>query len=131
MNPENSLVVRAVWFLFVGWWLTGLWLAVAWLLNVTIVGLPLGIKLINLTPKVLSLKNRSVTRYDVDDGELVAENVEQWSLAVRAVWFVLVGWWASALWMAVAYAFSLSIVGLPVAIWMFNRLPYVVSLYRY
>ncbi|WP_276273427.1 YccF domain-containing protein [Haloarcula litorea] len=124
MSDSPSLVVRALWFVFVGWWLTGLWLSVAWLLNVTVVGIPLGIKMINRVPYVLSLKSRDPL---VTEGE----GRTQHSLVVRAVWFLLVGWWASGLWTGVAYALTLTVVGIPLAIWMYNKLPYVVSLYEY
>ncbi|QSG08575.1 Uncharacterized membrane protein, DUF307 [Halapricum desulfuricans] len=43
--------------------------------------------------------------------------------------FVLVGWWLSLLWANAASLFAVTIVGIPVAIWMLNRLPYVTSLY--
>lgn len=124
MSDQRSLFVRGAWFLLVGWWATGLWLSVAWLLNVTIVGIPLGIKMINKVPFVLSLKRRNDLVESSDGGS-------QHSLLVRTVWFVLVGWWASGVWTGVAYALSVTIVGLPLAIWMYNRLPFVVSLYRY
>lgn len=133
-GESASLLVRALWFLFVGWWLTGIWLAVAWLLLVTIVGAPLGIMLINRVPFVLSLKRRGVeTRVVSEDGETSIEHTspEQSPLLLRAVYFLLVGWWLSLLWMGIAYLFSLSILGLPIAIWLFGKLPYVVSLYRY
>ncbi|WP_132060109.1 YccF domain-containing protein [Halorussus amylolyticus] len=124
-NGQHSLAVRALWFLVVGWWATGIWLSVAWFLNVTIIGLPVGIKMINAVPKVLSLKNRT--------GTLVTESGrhDQPSLVVRGIYFVLVGWWASGVWTGIAYAISLTVVGLPLAIWMYNQLPFVVSLYRY
>jgi uncharacterized membrane protein YccF (DUF307 family) len=124
MSDQPSLLVRAVWFLLVGWWLTGIWLSVAWLLNVTIIGIPLGIKLINWVPYVLSLKKRE--RY-VREGE----GASQYSIPVRAVWFLLVGWWASGIWTGVAYTLTLSIVGIPLAVWMYGKLPFVVSLYNY
>ncbi|MBX0286773.1 YccF domain-containing protein [Haloarcula salinisoli] len=124
MADQPSLLVRAVWFLLVGWWLTGLWLSVAWLLNVTIIGIPLGIKMINWVPYVLSLKKRE--RY-VEAGA----GKSQYSIPVRAVWFLLVGWWASGVWTGVAYTLTLSIVGIPLAVWMYGKLPFVVSLYNY
>ncbi|MDS0260239.1 YccF domain-containing protein [Haloarcula sp. S1CR25-12] len=124
MTDQPSLLVRAVWFVFVGWWLTGLWLSVAWLLNVTIIGIPLGIKLINKVPYVLSLKKRE-TYVDETHGR------SQYSIPVRALWFVFVGWWASGVWTGVAYALTLTIVGIPLAVWMYNKLPFVVSLYNY
>jgi len=124
MSDQPSLLVRTVWFLLVGWWLTGLWLSAAWLLNVTIIGIPLGIKLINRVPFVLSLKRRE----NIVEG---GEGGSQYSLLVRAVWFLLVGWWASGVWTGLAYTLTLSIVGLPLAVWMYGKLPFVVSLYEY
>ncbi|MBX0349428.1 MULTISPECIES: YccF domain-containing protein [Haloarcula] len=124
MSDQRSLPVRAVWFVLVGWWLTGVWLSIAWLLNVTIIGIPLGIKMINRVPLVLSLKRRETLVEERDGGS-------QHSLLVRAVWFLLVGWWASGIWTGVAYTLTLTIVGIPLAVWMYNQLPYVVSLYDY
>ena len=121
----DSLLVRGLWFLLIGWWLTGLWLTVAWLLIVTIVGIPFGIAMISRTPMVLTLKGRETDhRSGVPAGQ-------PHGLLARAVWFVLIGWWASGIWTSVAYLFALTIVGLPVAIVMFHYLPFIVSLYRY
>lgn len=124
-RTEQSLLVRAAYFVLVGWWLTGLWIAVAWFLNLTIVGLPLGIKMVNKVPKVLTLKEP-----DTYDGNPLAGGSQR-SLLVRGVYFVLVGWWASFLWMFVAYLASLTVIGLPIGIKMYNMLPAVTSLYRY
>jgi len=124
-NDDPALAVRAVWFLLVGWWATGIWLSVAWVLNVTVIGLPLGIKMINMTPKVLSLKERAFVDAEGRSGQ------QRYGLLVRGVYFVLVGWWASGIWMSVAYVFTVSIVGIPVAVVMYNKLPFVVSLYEY
>jgi uncharacterized membrane protein YccF (DUF307 family) len=121
---QRSLLVRALWFLAVGWWLTPIVVNVAWALNVTVVLIPLGIKLINLVPTALTLAEpRSLSKPDSGRG--------QRSLLVRAVYFVLVGWWLSFLWANVATFLALTILGLPVAFWMFNRLPFVTSLYRF
>ncbi|ADQ65705.1 hypothetical protein C499_10894 [Halogeometricum borinquense DSM 11551] len=121
---DRSLLVRALWFVFVGWWATPIVINVAWALNATIILLPLGIKLINLVPTVLTLKEpRSLSEPDSGRG--------QRSLLVRAVYFVFVGWWLSFLWANIAALLAVTIIGLPVAYWMFNRLPYVTSLYRF
>jgi len=121
---QRSLPVRALWFVFVGWWVTPIVVNTAWLLNVTVVLLPVGIKLINLVPTVLTLAEpRSLSEPESARG--------QRSLAVRAVYFVLVGWWLSLLWANAASFLAITVVGLPVAIWMLNRLPYVTSLYRF
>ncbi|WP_372479663.1 YccF domain-containing protein [Halomicrobium sp. HM KBTZ05] len=120
---QRSFAVRALWFVLVGWWLTPIVVNVAWLLNVTVILLPFGIKLINLVPTALTLAEPR----SLEDGA----GASQHSLVVRAIYFVLVGWWLSWLWANVAAALSMTIVGIPVAIWLFNRLPYVTSLYRF
>lgn len=121
---QSSLLTRALWFLLVGWWLTPVVINLAWLLNVTVVLIPLGIKLVNLVPTVLTLAEpRSLSEPEAARG--------QHSLVVRAVYFVFVGWWLSWLWANVAAFLAVTVVGLPVAFWMFNRLPFVTSLYRF
>lgn len=125
MSDSPSIIVRGLWFLFVGWWLTGIVLTAAWFLNVTIVGLPIGIKLINKAPWTLSLKSMESDELDVATGGGSP------SLIIRAIYFVLVGWWASAILMLGAYILSLTIIGLPFAIKLFNYLPYVVSLKKF
>jgi uncharacterized membrane protein YccF (DUF307 family) len=134
-SQSPSIVVRAVYFLLVGWWASGIWLSVAWVLIVTIVGTPIGIKMINWVPKIVSLKERRIAteRARTGDGSVtVTESTnDQHSLLVRAVYFLFVGWWASGVWMSIAWVASVTIVGLPLAIWMYSRLPFVVSLYRY
>jgi hypothetical protein len=52
-------------------------------------------------------------------------------LLVRALWFLFVGWWASAFVMVVGYAFIGLILTIPLGLWMYNRVPFVAPLYRY
>lgn len=133
-DSSTSLVVRAIWFVFIGWWASGIWLTVAWFLNLTVVLMPLGIKMINKVPYVVSLKTRDIENEVLDeDGDVAVKsgNKEQYSLIVRGVYFVFVGWWGSGIWMGVAWLLSVFIITLPVAIWMYGKLPLIVSLYRY
>lgn len=134
-DTSPSIVVRGVYFLLFGWWASGIWLSIAWVLNLTIIGMPLGIKMINYVPKIVSLKDRTIeTERIVDeDGNVAVKQGtnEQHSIPLRAAYFLLVGWWASAIWMSVAWLASISIVGLPLAVWMYDRLPFAVSLYQY
>jgi uncharacterized membrane protein YccF (DUF307 family) len=118
-----NLLIRAVWFVLVGIWATPLLLYVAWLCNVTVVLLPVGVKLINYAPFVASLKQTD-ERVEMNGGEAQA------SLPVRAVYFVLIGWWLSLLWITVAAFFTASVIGFPIAVTMYSSLPYVTSLYR-
>jgi uncharacterized membrane protein YccF (DUF307 family) len=137
-----SIATRAVWFIFIGWWASGIWLTVAWLLNLSLIGMPIGIKMINKIPWIVSLKeptidvNADVDTEIIDDESQVsireqAQAHDQRSIVLRGVYFLLIGWWASGVWMSIAWVFSVSIIGLPAAIWMYSKLPAVVSLYRY
>lgn len=130
MADSPSLIVRAVWFVFVGWWLTGIVLTVAWVANLTVIGLPFGIKLINKAPYTLTLK-RSGASDEVDTVEMGGSSGNSPNLIVRGVYFVLVGWWASGLLMAVSYLASLTVIGLPIGVKLFNYLPYVTSLKKF
>jgi uncharacterized membrane protein YccF (DUF307 family) len=49
----------------------------------------------------------------------------------RVLYFVFVGWWFSAFWIAVAWLLAVLIVTLPFAVMMYNRLPAVTTLHRY
>ena len=121
---RRSLLVRGAWFLLVGWWATPAVVNLAWFLMATVVLLPVGVKLVNYVPTVLTLKEPRRIR-DPGGGS------GQRSLLIRAVYFVCVGWWLSWIWANAAAFFAVTVVGLPVAYWMLNRLPYVTSLYRF
>jgi uncharacterized membrane protein YccF (DUF307 family) len=130
-----DLLVRALYFVFVGWWLTGIVSAVAWFAMVTIIGLPLGIWLINRIPTVLTLRPRTSYVYTWTDAygrtftrEAAIDQPPWWA---RGLWFLFVGWWASAIAMTIGYALCLLIITLPIGLMVFNRVPFVASLYRY
>lgn len=128
MSDSPSLVVRGIWFIAVGWWLTGILLTVAWVLNLSIIGLPIGIKIINKIPKALTLKEPSSS--DINRIEVGKSTGNSPNLIVRGVYFILIGWWASAIWTGIAYLLCLTVIGLPAGVKMFNYLPKVVSLYE-
>ena len=56
---ETSLVMRAVWFVFIGWWLSALAIGVAYFLCAIIIGLPLGFMIFNALPWILTLRDRT------------------------------------------------------------------------
>jgi uncharacterized membrane protein YccF (DUF307 family) len=112
--------VRFVWWLFIGWWASGIAVAVAWIALVTIVGIPLGIWIINRLPSILTLRprTRAWSLGQDEQGRTVVSSQGRPQVAwpLRGIWFVLVGWWASAIWMAVAWLIQLTIIGIPVAV---------------
>ena len=130
-----GFLARAVWFVLIGWWLTAIMIVVAYVLALSILGLPFAFYLFNRIPAFLTLRGRSKT-YQVEttaDGTryLTAANVEQRPMLIRAIWFVLIGFWFGAIWMAVAYVLCVLIVTLPFGLSMFNRVGAVMPLLRY
>ena len=125
-------LVRGFYFVFVGWWITGLWLLFAWFLNVTVVGLLLGITMLNRVPQVMTLSPGSQEMHMRTSGNItkVTMGPQQLPLWARALYFVLVGWWASLAWTVVAYLISLTIIGLPIAFLMFNLTGAITTLRR-
>jgi uncharacterized membrane protein YccF (DUF307 family) len=134
LKTGPSMLVRAVWYVLIGWWLTGFVMALAWVLAITIIGLPITFYLVNRIPSVLTLRPRAQQFELVTDADGVTRYkriaTEQSSLLLRLLWFVFIGWWASLAWMIASYFLMLTIIGIPLGLMMVNRLPFVFSLHR-
>ena len=127
-NP--GCLVTLLWFIFVGWWLSAIWIIVAWVLIVLVVTMPIGLVMLNKLPMIVSLRPET-THFTVQGSRLQETNLEQYPLLVRVVYGVLIGWWLSLLWMGVAWIACASMIGIPLGIWMFNRVPAITTLRRY
>ena len=131
-RESPGCLLQILWFAFVGIWLGQVWMIAAWILMITIIGIPLGVAMLNMLPKVMALREptRQVVVRSGRDGALIERTVEpvQVNFLLRVVYFLLIGWWWSALWMEAAYLVCLTVIGLPVGFWMFDRVPTMVSL---
>ena len=121
-TPEElPLGIRALWFVFVGLWAGQLWLLVAWLLNLTLIGLPAGMWMLNQLPQVMTLRQER-------RGLQMPAGRSPAPFLARALYFVLVGWWLSLLWIELAWLASALIIGLPLGFLMFERAGTVATL---
>lgn len=116
-------VVTLLWYLFIGSWLSLVWSFIAWLLLLTVIGLPLGHAMLSRLPQVAALQ--PALRTNASDRPAPAH----WLL--RVVYFVLIGWWFVVVWLAIAWLLSVTLIGLPLAIRMWNCAPAITSLARY
>jgi uncharacterized membrane protein YccF (DUF307 family) len=137
IRQENQFpfILRVLWFIFIGWHITFWWVLAAWLLNLTIIGMPLGLWMLNRVPLVLTLRTQRT--YAVGeirpDGaiEWHAQSVPQNPFILRAIYFVLIGWWFSLIWSLLGWLLCVTIIGLPLGVLMLNRLPEVTTLMRH
>lgn len=122
------LLLRLVYFIFIGLWLSGIWATIAWVLSVTIIGLPLGLWMLSVLPQIATLQPQRKDLYVDESGQVFTRSKPQINFFLRALYFLFIGWWFSALWISLAWALSASIIGLPISFWMFNRVPTVLTL---
>jgi uncharacterized membrane protein YccF (DUF307 family) len=130
VSRSPNLLIRILYFFFFGLWFSGIWAAIAWVLCVTVIGLPLGLWMLNRLPQVSTLKAQQDTLVVTSTGEVYRNEVPQAPFLIRAIYFVLIGWWLSAIWISVAWALCASVIGILPGFWMINRVPGVITLAR-
>ena len=134
INEGNSpnIVLRFLWFLLIGWWVGYLVVTVAFFCEATIIGIPLALYLFDRLPAIMTLKarRRTLEVYEDSQGRLKRRTLgpKQHNLLLRIVYFLLIGWWLSGLWITASFAVAATIIGTPVAFWMVDRIPFIGSL---
>ena len=78
------------------------------------------------SPSAISTQPAPETRPSVPQGY---EAMEQGPpFAIRLLWFLLVGWWLGLIVVLAAWAANVTIVLLPVGLWLINQLPQIFTL---
>jgi hypothetical protein len=91
------------------------------LLNLTLIGLPLGMWMLNQMPQVMTLRQQR-------HGLQTPATRSRVPFVARAIYFVLVGWWLSLLWVELAWLASALLLGLPLGFLMFERVGTIATL---
>lgn len=132
-RPEPNLVIRALWFVAIGWWLSGLTTALAILLQLTIIGIPAAIWAINRIPQITTLKSsRQLQVGTGGSGAVIVGFADrpQRRWWVRAIYYILVGWWVVSIWMALAWVASATLILMPLGFWMYGATGAIQTLRR-
>jgi uncharacterized membrane protein YccF (DUF307 family) len=129
-----NFLIRALWYVWIGWWLGGMWLTFGYLCCLTGIGIPLGLIVLNRLPRVLTLRPVSQkTSVTMGNGNVTINigGPQQVNFFLRAVYFLCLGWWVGGIWASIGYCLCLTILGLPFGLMMLNRLPAVLTLYKH
>ncbi len=130
VNTSPGCLIQILWFAFIGWWLGQIWIVAAYIVMLTIIGIPVAIPMFNRLPQIIALRAPSQELSVSGTGSVTLGRRAQRPFVLRAIYFVLIGWWLTAIWVEVAYLLTASIIGLPFAFLMFDLTPTVMSLQR-
>jgi uncharacterized membrane protein YccF (DUF307 family) len=109
-----SLLLNVIWIVFGGAWMALSWVIAGVILAITIIGLPWARAAFTLAFYNLAPFGRTVVRRDQIEGH---ETLDTGPLGVigNLVWLVLAGWWLALEHLVLAFAFAVTIIGLPFA----------------
>ena len=122
VRSQPGCLIQILYFLVIGWWLGGAAIVLAYFLFLTLLGIPLGVMILNKIPYLLALRQTepAISYYGV--------KTAQHNLLIRALWFFLIGGWATIGWLFIGYALACTIIGMPLAFWMFDKAPVILTL---
>jgi uncharacterized membrane protein YccF (DUF307 family) len=129
---EHGLFVRALYFLFIGWWFGLFWALLSWFMYATVVGAPLGAVMMNKVPGAISLKSKQkdIKVITTEDGYTVSQtNKEQFPLWARILYYP-VGLILSLVMIIIGWLLFVFLITAPLGVMVFNAVPAVTSLHR-
>ncbi len=59
---------------------------------------------------------------------VVAQSASSVPLIARVMWYLFIGWWLAPLMLIAGYALMLTLIGIPVAFALFNKIPQALTL---
>ena len=121
------MFARFIYFVAIGWWTGLLASVVAYVLCLSIIGIPLGVMIFNRLPTIIFQKD---TGRIYDEGFDHCQVIRRLPFLLRAFWFVVIGWHLGLLALVAGYTFTLTIIGVPLGIFLINRVPLLMTLNR-
>jgi uncharacterized membrane protein YccF (DUF307 family) len=131
-GTKYGLFVRALYFIFIGWWFGLLWALLSWVMYATVIGAPLGAVMMNQVPGAISLKAKEQHIAVVPEpGGYAAGRirVRQRPLWARILYYPI-GLVLSLLLILLAWLLCVLVITIPLGILLFNKVPVVASLHR-
>jgi hypothetical protein len=129
---EHGLFVRALYFLFIGWWFGLFWALASWVMYASVIGAPLGAVMMNKVPGAISLKSKQkdIKVFATGDGYTISQtNKQQFPLWARILYYP-VGLILSLLMIIFGWFLFIFLITAPLGVMVFNAVPAVTSLHR-
>ena len=123
-----GMLIRFIWMLVIGWWLSGLFYFVGAILTLLIVTAPLGMLVIQKIGWAFSLYQESSLMYVSDGQTTMVMEKQQTSFIVRFLYFFFIGWWIGGFALGLAWILGITIIGLPLSFMIMNRLGKIMTL---
>lgn len=132
-NNSPSWVIRIIWFIFVGWWLSAIFMVIGLVGIASIILSPIGFWFINRVPWAQTLRQRSTQfSYLEQNGQMVLTQhaPQQYPWLIRLL-YLPIGFVLGLFWLSIAWSISIPIISLPISIWMVDRAPSIITLERF
>lgn len=110
----GSIILNILWIVFGGFWSALAWFLAAFIMAVTIIGIPWARAAVNIGLYTLLPFGRTAVRRDVLTGQPDI-GTGPLGLIGNILWFLLVGWALALIHLATALALALTIIGIPFA----------------
>ncbi len=117
---------RAVWFVVAGCWLSCLWVLATWVLLCLFVFPTVANRMITTIPNVLTLRTESDPPRSIVP--VSSAGPPDAIGSARLFYMLFVGWWLSCVWMMLAWALSVTVIGIPVSYRMYSVAPTIAHL---
>jgi uncharacterized membrane protein YccF (DUF307 family) len=112
MSPV-SFVLNLLWIVFGGLWMAVAWVIAAFIMAITIVGLPWAWSALNIASyTLLPFGRRAVSRADYSGHDFGTGPL---GLLGNIIWLVLAGWWLALGHLITAIGLAVTLVGIPFA----------------
>jgi uncharacterized membrane protein YccF (DUF307 family) len=108
-----SLLLNVLWIVFGGLWMAIGWLIAAFIMAITLVGLPWARAALNIASyALLPFGRRAVSRAEYSGHDI---GTGPFGMLGNLIWLVLAGWWRALGHLIMALGLAVTIIGIPFA----------------
>jgi uncharacterized membrane protein YccF (DUF307 family) len=112
MSPV-SFLLNLLWIVFGGLWMAAAWVIAAFIMAITIIGLPWAWSALNMASyALLPFGRKAVSRAEYSGHDI---GTGPFGLLGNIIWLVLAGWWLALGHLITAIGLAITIIGIPFA----------------